>query len=755
MTYSTTDADTLALGFLLPTGTDLIREGDNVISHNARTAAGLGLKVLNDVDQMQDRVDDMAVVTRTDVPGLVEYTLGKAATGPIAVLFDDFSTIGEIVGTTPDVGATPWAGALGVWSSDGSTATATAPGVAVTDPEVPNATVTAALRLVTIGSGSAQTLRLHTAGGPLAGSPLSLTSSVWVSITVSASGGSVTASLWKTLNGASTNLGALPTAGVAVSSAAVQAVDLQLTVDGLDVTARLTANGQVNELTRALTEPDRAALTGTLLGPHASTAAPDIRVDTITATRPRESTDDAMGNLVTATIDGHLTGPVLERLVEQFAPPSALERLRTLKAMGEGTVNIGVLSDSTANDLADWVRVWHQKWGTTLPSRVRRTYRTHASSAWGSEIVDNAGAAPDPGVIVTDTFTRTGEIVGSTPDTGPAWSGPAGYWSADGAKAASTGTGLGAITTNLASGDQLATLNLLVSTTPPSASQTFRVYLGAKGVGSGVFLILTLSTNGTLTAQLYKALPTSTALGSAVVVNGLAAGQTNVTLAIDMSTTVQAAAVTLVANGQTTRLEGQITEAEVFQRGNNLHIYGGASGSYFAAVDRVHLRTPAADTPPVVPTLAVHNAAAAGAGLTYWTPARRAIFDGLDLDVILISLGHNQQTQDGAAFVAGIAALVADMQARHPRAAVLISSQNPQVPPATGAAAHRARQAALRLWAKRARVDYVPAFEAFTAQPDGGASLISPDGIHPTTPPSGTTGAYGSVLWADTLTSTI
>ena len=78
---------------------------------------------------------------------------------------------------------------------------------------------------------------------------------------------------------------------------------------------------------------------------------------------------------------------------------------------------------------------------------------------------------------------------------------------------------------------------------------------------------------------------------------------------------------------------------------------------------------------------------------------------------------------------------------------MLVVSQNPQFPPAAGVSTHRARQAAQRIWALDTGYDYVPVFEAFTAEPDGGQSLVSADGVHTTT--------AGSTFWADVVTAAI
>lgn len=57
MTYSSTDAEARDLGFTLPTGTDLIRDGDNAISGNARVATGAIRAAYNRLRALEDTED--------------------------------------------------------------------------------------------------------------------------------------------------------------------------------------------------------------------------------------------------------------------------------------------------------------------------------------------------------------------------------------------------------------------------------------------------------------------------------------------------------------------------------------------------------------------------------------------------------------------------------------------------------------------------------------------------------------------------
>lgn len=747
-----------------------------------------------------------AWTTTVDAPGISVPGSGGFA------LTDTFTRSGALDGSTPDVGPAWNAGTA--WTTNGSVAACSGTMGAGVNVGGKDATVTASLRLVSTGTGSAQTLRVYATAPPQQFSAKSFVDGVWGYLTVGTTG-AVTAGLVKTVGGVTTTLATCPTADIIGASGTTQAVTLTLTVSG--TAASLTvqkAGGTLNAVSGSLTSGDVAAL-GTWAGLQSSATPPGITVDRIDITTPvvpaipapaftvkaisglDPSTiaaafpaSPAVGALIVAAAPvaaapylaafraahpetvvqalaaadaTHLTMPTAVDATIAALPtvkPSALGRLKTVKAFGASRCVVGVASDSTANDITDWVRIWHQKWGATLSSSTRRAYSdwNAGTSSWNAQVVDAAGVPADPGVIVDDTFSRTGEVVGSTPDTGPAWAGTAGIWTADGSKAKAGGT-FGNISTGLNSRDQTATLTLSVVTTAPSVAQSLRVYVGATGAGTGLWAMLSLSTAGALTVQLWKSLPTNTSLAAAVPVAGAVTNSaTAQTVTLSISTVIQAVTLTATTAGQTTTLTGTISEAETLSRGNNAFIGGGgAGGTFFAAIDTAHLQTPAADNPPPAPEVTIWNGATPGAGLTFFDTAKRAaMWGGKTIDVIVVAISHNQGSQLPGDYITELSAWVDAVRAEHPEAALLLVSQNPQYPPSAGGAAHRERLAALRRWASQQGYDYVGAYEAFAAYAGGGSTLVDSGGVHPTMPPSGTlTGAYGAVVWADTLTAAL
>lgn len=150
-------------------------------------------------------------------------------------------------------------------------------------------------------------------------------------------------------------------------------------------------------------------------------------------------------------------------------------------------------------------------------------------------------------------------------------------------------------------------------------------------------------------------------------------------------------------------------------------------------------------------TVTVWNGAIAGSTLAGHDPDSAKYAAPAGPGVLILSMGHNYNSEPAHLFAALLDEWLLRWHDQRPGCAVVAVSQNPRFSPATNIPAHRDRQAALREWAHRRRFDYVPVFEAFAAEPDGGQSLIHADGIHPSNPPAGqeTNPTYGAVFWAD------
>lgn len=407
-----TDQRARSLGFDTPGPTDLIRNGDNAISKNARTTVDLFDKSIGAISNLTARGETLPIgsalavtmsgplaqkvinigipraIQASVVPGLLDYA--STATAPVTVLSENFNrTTAELVGTSPQIGAAWTGGAAGRWTANGSTASAAGTAHLWSNVGQAAVTLTVALSVVSSGTGTAQIYRVHLGTNATSAPPYAL----WVSVTIGSTG-TVVASLWKTIGGASTNLGACPLS-LTANSATPQTLTVQLTLSGTAVTLDCGAG----VVTATLTPEDVAALS-TNVGFVASTSGTTgLAVDSVTATRPRVASDSpGSPRLITADAEGRLPGVVLDQLDERFGLAgvdghSAIEVLRALRGFGSGDATVAVVSDSTSNDPNDWVRVWVRKWSATLPASLRVEYTDwdRDPAVWRETIVDTPG----------------------------------------------------------------------------------------------------------------------------------------------------------------------------------------------------------------------------------------------------------------------------------------------------------------------------------------------------------------------------
>lgn len=692
-------------------------------------------------------LDQVAAISSTLTPsstvGLVDYATALSLTTPVVVVEDGFVGDGPLDGRTPEKGPGAWV-ANAAWTTSGGFAVKSGSSTAgfggdcgVGDGVIANYDI----KVVTSASGAAQTWRCFAvAAAP--SSDGSLVNGIWGSVAIGGSTGAVIVRLYKTVSGSSTEIGsAISGAGITANSTATQ--DVRVTISVQDGWATLSLSTTTATITGPVTGAD---LSGTHVGVVAYGATPGLSLDAITATRPRTPADkQPEGALVTSTPDGSLPTVVLNALDARYggASPSAVEPLATLRSFGSGDVTVAVVSDSTANDSFDWLRRWVLMYGDGAPDTVRRTYRAwdRDGAQWGPEIVDNEGGVP-PQPSLDDTFTRSGALDASTADTGQVWTAGA-SWTTDGALASTTVVG------DVASIDRPTgspvTFTIVGDGADRASTAQMRLYAGS--YLNGLWVNLHKHTGPGAILQLYKSIGgSSTQLQGTTTLAGFT-GDAGQVVTITITQDIQNVTVTAVCNGETTTLSGTITESDSSAIGPQVAMVAGTSVGAWQ-VDRVQAEAPPVEAPP---TFEVWNGAIAGGDLSDFDATLRAsMFGGLDVDVLILSMGHNQKSQSPAGFVSEVDGFLAAWRAEHPDGAVLISSQNPQVSPAVGVAAHRDRQAALRKYAKDGGLDYAPVFEAFTAQPDGGASLIDSGGVHPTV---GTDS--GASLWADTVLSTI
>ncbi|WP_104117864.1 SGNH/GDSL hydrolase family protein [Arthrobacter sp. B1805] len=360
------------------------------------------------------------------------------------------------------------------------------------------------------------------------------------------------------------------------------------------------------------------------------------------------------------------------------------------------------------------------------------------------------------GTVLTDNFNRVAaELVGSTTSGGQVWAGATGGWSSDGT-VTTANSGISSLGFHCGTKSITSTAQYNIVTTSPAASSQARLAVGTTqanfaGGGSYVWAQLLLSTAGALSVSVWKRISGTpqTELISKTPVTGVTSNTATIqpiTLKLDIA--IQAVTLTMTVNGANQVLTTSVTEADTGILGtfSGVAMPANASGSF--KLDNITMAT--RFTAGTYTGLEIWNAAVGGTGLSYQKDRLATMYPtATKFDWLLVSGGHNFGTQTPEAFIADVDAFITAFRAAHPETLIVVSSQNPQLAPATTITAHARRQAALRDYAMGKGFEYLPVFEAFTNQPDGGASLVNPaDSIHPTvSTTTDITTWCGNLLW--------
>lgn len=441
-----------------------------------------------------------------------------------------------------------------------------------------------------------------------------------------------------------------------------------------------------------------------------------------------------------------------QKQVASISSGGLADKIATVADFTSGEVVIAVASDSTANDGNDWVFSWLRLLASTLPANVgvKHVPWDTTNQVWKSASVIKEGATipASGGVAMDDTFTRTGEAVGSTSDNGKVWTGVAGTWTMDGDSVSSNGSG--ALSYDVGSKSAKATIEIdVVTASTSTVGGRFYVGVPTSGVpNTGVWGSFSVSSAGIPNFSLLKTINgVNTTLASADYSLPLTTNSSTpqkVTITLEVS--IQQVTVKLVTSTGEKNYTGTITESDYAALGNYVTLTGFHGSNYSI----LSAKYETAYTPEQYTGITVYNGAVAGTKLDYQQTRINTMFpSSMEFDGLLVAGGHNYGTDSPDTFLTAFDGFVQSFLTNHPNAITAVSSQNPQFSPSTTITAHAKRQAAVRSYAKKKMYDYIPAFEAFNGQSDGGASLVLPDGIHPTTPPIGTTpDGYGAVLWA-------
>lgn len=489
-------------------------------------------------------------------------------------------------------------------------------------------------------------------------------------------------------------------------------------------------------------------------------------------TTPRFPAVDRDGKIQDAHLPSRLSESELVSLIQREssgggtskpAAESGLEMLATKLAFGgAGQHTVAVVADSTMNDGNDALRIFDRKYNALLPESVRHIYHNWNTAENGWRHATNSEGDITPGhdgLVIEDSFNRvTTDLVGSTPDTGVAWAGSPDRWSSNGTEAKAAG--LGTLSVDAGVKDMVLESTLNITTEALDTAQSFRYYLGGTTATSqsGIMLAVNISNTGGLSFTPYNNISNPpTRFGDQLYASGATANSaTPVQVTVRMEIDIQNVTITVTGpTGEARSTSGVIPEEQYAQLGTWVQTWAFNAETPGLGID--HLKILTAPQPPVGDTLDVWNGAIAGGRWTTFNDAKLdEMFGGLHVDVLMFSMGHNNGSQSGSAFSAEVEAWIDLWMSHHPETqAIIWISQNPQFPPATRVSAHRERQLAMRVAAKQ-KWEYVAGYEAFSTQPDGGQSMVGPDGIHPTTPGGGAMdGDYGAVLMAETILSAV
>lgn len=448
------------------------------------------------------------------------------------------------------------------------------------------------------------------------------------------------------------------------------------------------------------------------------------------------------------TIYGLPSGGGLSPLLREYLEQDSGQAFAAKMDAGTEDVVLAIMGDSTGNASDEWVRLTVDTLAAAHPaSRVVYVPWDSATEAYGAPVEVQAGDVPATGVVFRDTFTRTGDVYGSTPDLGPVWGGygnTVGDWTMNGTDAVRTedATSSELIADTGVGGDMEFRLDATVNTLARSATKLFRLYMKYLDSNNSLTLQLSVYADGTTGWQVWQKIAgTTTVLGYG---STTAVAHKVESAPFAASLRFEGVTVTATVNTDVRTWTLDTATAEALRPATKAAITGSVTPAGTLG-DRLHsFEAEALGVGTPEQTVTVYNASEPGSRLDYQS-ARLATVLPEAPDLAILSSCHNYGSTAPAAYVSAVEAFVDQVRDLHPGTGIAVSSQNPQKSPAANRTSHAARLVALRTAALRKGWGYVPAFEAFRAQADRGESLIAADGVHPT--------AAGSALWEDAATS--
>lgn len=421
-----------------------------------------------------------------------------------------------------------------------------------------------------------------------------------------------------------------------------------------------------------------------------------------------------------------------------------------LKAgVGSGDAVVTVFGDSTGNETGEWVYLLGQSLASLYPSLAIDYYLWNTGTLnYGSVTAISTGTTPSPGVVFEDTFSRVvSELYLSTPDIGPLWgrdgSNASGDWSTDGTKAVrSTDSTSGTVLADAGvAGDFKLTVPFTLSTLATGSAFNAQFTLKRLNSTNRILCTISMTTAGVVTWSISKVIAgVSTTIQSGTPTGALSNNTAGQSATLEFSIT--GTTVTASLNGGVATLSGNILPADVTTLSAATVTGVNASSSTLMTMDSYKVELTGSGSPQ---KLTIYNCSAPGTILSY-QQVQLSTAAPVEPDLLIASTGHNYSTNTASGFFTALDSFLTSWTALYPNAGVAFSSQNPQKSPAANKLSHQLRQVAFQSYAETRGAGYIPVFERWAEQPNGGVVLISTDGVHPTQGSSNS----GSSLWRDT-----
>lgn len=370
---------------------------------------------------------------------------------------------------------------------------------------------------------------------------------------------------------------------------------------------------------------------------------------------------------------------------------------------GTSSLSLMIVGDSLGNEATEWVRQMDPVWAAFAPNYVvRNTRYDDALNAYVAEAMTGATAGT---TLFADTFDRANGAVGTS--SGGQSYGTVTAWAVSGNRLVqNTFANLLTPSANLGTDKLVASVDWRKSS---SISDYVRLYGLYTSTSNAVYVSMQHNGNMILTYQ-----PGVVQLAAIGTGGDMTTGE-DVTLRLFV--------------------DGDWVKGEVDRAGTTYRIVARLSSVQKAALtgDKFGVATNAGAGSTIdnllvsaiseTRRLDIVNASVSGATIAYHE-AELATTLLAKPDALIVSLGHNQGTDDATTYLADMDGLIGDILAAEPGTPIIVMSQNLETSAATNYLAHNARQEAIPAWAA------LRGHGLLDRYPEVIAGNVSVDGIH-------------------------